>query len=80
MANAQLPEPNVTPAPISDEQFAQFTPKKIELVGGYLFDGPINHKERIDLLALLMTNEGLMRVLLLAPEAKWRAAMKQLFG
>jgi hypothetical protein len=32
------------------------------------------------MLAMLMANEGLTRVLLLAPEAKWRAAMKQLFG
>jgi hypothetical protein len=78
--SAQLPEPDVNPAPVSEEQFSQFAPKKFELVGGYLFDGPVRHQDRINLLALLMTNEGLTRVLLLAPEAKWRAAMKQLFG
>ena len=68
------------PAPITDTQYQQFIPQKFELVSGYLFDGPISHQERINLLALLMTNEGLTRVLLLAPEEKWRAAMKQLFG
>lgn len=80
MSSAQLPEPNVMPAPITDTQYHQFVPQKTELVGGYLFDGPINHQERINMLALLMTNEGLTRVLLLAPEDKWRAAMRQLFG
>ena len=80
MATVQLPEPGVAPAPITEAQYQQFIPQRFELVGGYLFDGPINHQERINLLALLMTNEGLTRVLLLAPEAQWRAAMKQLFG
>ena len=80
MSSAQLPEPNVMPAPISGAQYQQFAPQKFELIGGYLFDGPVNHQERINLLALLMTNEGLARVLLLAPEEKWRAAMQQIFG
>ena len=80
MDNGPLPEPGVAPASITLEQYQQFTPQKFELVSGYLFDGPIRHQERINLLALLMTNEGLTRVLLLAPEEKWRAAMKQLFG
>ncbi len=76
----EMPEPAVAPTPVSDEQFQQYTPPKFELVAGYLFDGPIQHQARINLLALLMTNEGLARVLLLAPEEKWRAAMKQIFG
>jgi hypothetical protein len=76
----QLPEPDVTPAPITFEQYQKFTPEKLELVSGYLIDGPVNHQERINLLALLMTNEGLARVLLLAPEDKWRKAMQQIFG
>lgn len=75
-----LPEPKVMPAPITEMQFLQFAPQKTELVSGYLYDGPINHQERINMLALLMTNEGLARVLLLAPEAQWRAALKQIFG
>ena len=76
----QLPEPDVMPAPISGEQYQKFTPEKLELVSGYLIDGPVNHQERINLLALLMTNEGLARVLLLAPEDKWRKALQQIFG
>ena len=80
MSSAQLPEPDVMPAEITFEQYQKFTPEKLELVSGYLIDGPVNHQERINLLALLMTNEGLARVLLLAPEDKWRAAMKQIFG
>ena len=80
MSSAQLPEPDAMPAPITDAQFQQFAPQRTELVGGYLFDGPVNHQERINLLALLMTNEGLARVLLLAPEEKWRKAMQQIFG
>ena len=80
MSSAQLPEPDVMPAPITDTQFQAFASQRTELVGGYLYDGPVNHQERINMLALLMTNEGLTRILLLAPEEKWRAAMKQLFG
>lgn len=80
MSSAQLPEPDVMPAPISEAQFQQFAQQKPELVAGYLYDGPVSHQDRINMLALLMTNEGLTRVLLLAPEDKWRASMKQLFG
>jgi hypothetical protein len=34
----------------------------------------------VGLLALLLTNEGLARALQLAPEDKWRTAMRQVFG
>jgi hypothetical protein len=76
----QLPEPDVMPAPITNEQYFEFSAPRTEMVGGYLYDGPVHHQERINMLALLMTNEGLARVLLLAPEAKWRKAMQQIFG
>jgi hypothetical protein len=50
MEQAQLPIPDIEPAPISHEQFWQFTPEKFELVYGYLFDGPrdvLSHVGRV---------------------------------
>ena len=76
----QLPVPEVSPAPISGEQFMEFTPEKFELAQGFLFDGPRDDRARRKLLALLLTNEGLAQALQLAPEEKWRAAMRQVFG
>jgi hypothetical protein len=32
------------------------------------------------LLALLLTNEGLLRAVQLAPEAAWREALEQVYG
>ncbi|MFN3476202.1 MAG: Uma2 family endonuclease [Candidatus Methylomirabilales bacterium] len=80
MAHAELPVPDIEPAPIGLEQFLEFVPEKFELVDGYLFDGAHEHARRMRLLALLLTNEGLARVLQLAPEEKWREALHRVFG
>ena len=80
MAYAKLPVPDVEPTPIGFDQFLEFVPEKFELVDGYLFDGAHDHTRRMRLLALLLTNEGLARVLQLALEEKWRAAMRWVFG
>ena len=80
MERIDLPVPDVTPAPVTGEQYVQFTPEKLELVGGYLIDGARNSQARAKLLALLLTNQGLAETLRLAPEENWRAAMRQVFG
>ena len=76
----RLPIPDVAPMPIDGEQFEQFTPEKFELVEGFLFDEPRNHRARANLLTLLLANQGLAHALALAPEERWRAAMRQVFG
>jgi hypothetical protein len=55
-------------------------PEKLEFVDGYLVDGPDDHIWRERLLALLLTNEGLLRAVQLAPELAWREALEQVYG
>jgi hypothetical protein len=74
------PEPGLEPTPITLDHYIYLTPEKLELVEGYLVEGPNDHIWRERLLALLMTNEGLLRVVQLAPESAWREALKQVYG
>lgn len=52
------PVPSCSPQPITADQFAAFTPEKLELISGYLI-APDAQDERRDLLILLLTNMGL---------------------
>ncbi len=74
------PTPGLEPAPITLDHFVYLTPEKLELVNGYLVEGPEEHVWRTRLLALLLTNEGLLRAVQLAPEAAWRQALEQVYG
>jgi len=69
--------PDLEPSPITGETFLELTPEKFELVDGYLFRGPHMHRERKRLLAILLTNEGLIRAVQLAPLERWEAAIDQ---
>ncbi|HIE50757.1 MAG TPA: hypothetical protein EYP85_03280 [Armatimonadetes bacterium] len=77
---SRLPVPDLEPQPITFEEFMELVPEKFELVSGYLFDPPHNHKWRERLLAILLTNEGLLRTVRLAPLARWQEALKQVYG
>jgi hypothetical protein len=59
-AGEDLPVPDLDPGPITLEQFEAFTPEKLELVSGYLIDGPEWPEPRQQLLALLLVNSGLV--------------------
>jgi len=72
--------PDIEPRPINVEQYEAFTPEKLELIEGYLIDGPDYHEERLDLLMLLLVNEGLAEAVRLAPEANWREAIRRVYG
>ena len=74
------PVPDIEPQPINLEQYEAFTPEKVELIEGYLIDGPDYHEERLDLLMLLLVNEGLAEAVRLAPEARWREAIRRVYG
>lgn len=74
------PVPDIEHRPINLEQYEAFTPEKVELIEGYLIDGPDYHQERLDLLMLLLVNEGLAEAVRLAPEERWRAAIRRVYG
>ena len=74
------PTPNLEPATISLDHYIYLAPEKLELVEGYMIEGPSEHIWRERLLALLLTNEGLLRAVQLAPESTWREALAQVYG
>jgi hypothetical protein len=73
------PTPGLEPAPIAFDHYVYLAPEKLELVNGYLIDEKDNPTRRTRLLALLLTNEGLLRAVQLAPESAWRAALRQVY-
>ena len=72
--------PDIDPRPINVDLYEAFTPEKLELIQGYLIDGPDYRDERIDLLMLLLVNEGLAEAVRLAPEDSWREALNRVYG
>ncbi len=74
-----LPRPRWWPEPITLEQYIAFTPEKLELVRGYLIEGPDTTEERLQLLALLLTNCGLEAAVALASKDDWREAIDHNF-
>jgi hypothetical protein len=77
---APRPEPALGPQPITLDQFDVFTPEKFELWQGYLFMPPEYTEDRRNLLLLLLTNEGLLEAVRLAPPERWREALRQVYG
>jgi hypothetical protein len=74
------PTPDLEPAPITFDHYLYLTPEELTFAEGYLAEGPDEHIWRERLLALLLTNEGLLRAVQLAPEPVWREALKQVYG
>jgi hypothetical protein len=72
-----LPTPDLKPHPISYDVFLDLVPEKFEWVHGYLFDGESDHRLRRQLLAILLTNEGLVRAVQLAPRERWLEALQE---
>ncbi len=72
-----LPKARPWPEPITAEQYLAFTPGKLELVQGYLLDGPDTPQARLDLLALLLANCGLEQAVQLASPEDWRDALER---
>ena len=66
-ASGQLPVPDVMGRPVTADEFAAFTPEKLELVDGRILGG-----ER--LVMLLLTSLGLRRVAALVGREAWTRA------
>jgi hypothetical protein len=75
-----LPRADLEPRPITLDEYNAHTPEKFEVWEGYLFDPPDYPDARRRLLALLLANVGLLDAVTLAPEAKWREALKRVYG
>jgi len=79
-ADAALPVPELDARPITLEEYRDLTPEKLELFGGYLIVPAEDPEERRRLLALLLTNVGLLEAVTLAPEERWRDALRRVYG
>lgn len=73
------PVPDLEPAPVTHDQWYALTPEKLELVYGFLINGPEKSLAREKLLSLLLTNVGLVRAVQLAPAERWREALERAY-
>lgn len=77
--NVERPSPRCWPQPLTEDEYVAFTPYKLELVAGYLIDGPDSPEGRLDLLAALLKNCGLEAAAALGSKDVWREAMDHVF-
>ena len=75
-----LPVPDLEPRAISMDEYFAHTPEKLELWSGYLIHPPEDLEARRALLALLLTNLGLVEVVRLAPRRRWIEALARAYG
>ena len=75
-----LPIPDLSARPITVGEFRANTPEKLDLLKGYLFDLAEEPESRLRFLALLLVNIGLVNAVRLAPEERWREALKKAYG
>lgn len=75
-----LPVPDLEPHRLTLDEYHTCTVEHLELLDGYLCDGPPPSERRRELLHLLLLNVGLLEVVRLAPEERWREAMRQIYG
>ncbi|HUG40143.1 MAG TPA: hypothetical protein VMM12_06650 [Longimicrobiales bacterium] len=78
--DVRLPEPRPWPEPITLEEYSAFAPEKLDLVDGYLIDGPEEPERRIQLLALLLRNCGLEAAMFLSHKDDCREAVDRGLG
>ena len=74
------PTPGLEPAPITFDHYLYLTPEELSFAEGYLVEGADEHIWRERLLSLLLTNEGLLRAVQLAPQSVWLEALNQVYG
>ena len=75
-----FPVPDLGPSPITVHEHEALTPEKLELWSGYLIEPADRPEARRALLALLMTNLGLVEVVRLAPRRRWIEALARAYG
>jgi hypothetical protein len=75
--SGELLIPNLEARAINVEEYRAYAPEKVELLGGYLFDGA---ETRHRLLNLLLVNVGLLEAVRLAPQDRWQEALARVYG
>jgi hypothetical protein len=76
----ELPIPALEPQPITSDEYRNCTPEKLELVGGFLVSKAENNYWRDRLLSILLKNQGLLKVVRMAPKDLWEQALFQVYG
>ena len=77
---SSAPVPDLEGRRLTSEEYYALTPERLELLEGYLCGGADDHKSRLDLLRALAINEGLLRLVRLAPPDSWREALRRTYG
>jgi hypothetical protein len=75
-----IPQAFVTPTPLTLEQYTALIPEKLEIVEGYLIDGPGDSEARQKLLAALLVNCGLDQAVELVDPFFWYDALDRMYG
>jgi len=76
----ESPIPDVNARAITLDEYDAHVPEKVELVRGYLISSADDPEARRRLLRLLLVNAGLIAAVALAPEERWREALRQVYG
>jgi hypothetical protein len=76
----ELPVPELEAQPITSDDYRNCTPEKLELVSGFLVSKPEDNYWRDRLLSLLLRNQGLLKVVRMAPKELWEQALFQVYG
>jgi hypothetical protein len=76
----KLPAPGLESRTITIDEYFENTPEKLEVIDGYLIDGPDQVEPRLRLLALLLANVGLIETVKLAPRTDWQRALDRAYG
>lgn len=80
-ASYELPTPELEPQPVTHEDYENCIPEKLELDGtGFLINRPEDNYWRDRLLSLLLRNQGLLRVVRMAPRELWEQALNQVYN
>lgn len=75
-----FPVADLEPHRITTDEYHMCTVEHLELLDGYLCDGPPPSQRRRELLQLLLVNVGLLEAVRLAPEERWREALRRVYG
>jgi len=76
----ELPVPELKPRAITLEEYHADAPEKVELLKGYLISPADDPEARRRLLRLLLVNVGLVEAVALAPEERWREALRRVYS
>jgi hypothetical protein len=83
----ELPVPDLEPQPITSNDYMNYTPEQLELVSSFLVSKAEDNYWRVGearrrhrLLSVLLKNQGLLKVVQMAPKALWEQALFQVYG